>query len=145
MLNWILSTSSLFVAVDGVSAFTAISSTLGWYRDRLGSVVAAGIWFGLIHCGAFLTACSAAFTVLGMGQILGTGPTLFLELMIIAAYCAVADLLYIGRLTAYLAIIRRRDSFDVPEPQAPPIFPSTEPTAIDQSELILSDLPLPAT
>jgi hypothetical protein len=145
MLNWLLSTSSLFVAVDRVSALTAISSTLSWYRDRLGSVLVAGIWFGLIHGGAFLTACSAAFTVLGMAQILGTGPTLFLEFVIIAAYCAIADLLFIGRLTAYLAIIRRRDSLDLSVPQAPPpIFPSSERTGIDQTELILSDLPLPA-
>jgi hypothetical protein len=146
MLNWLLSTSSLFVAVDGVSALTAISSTLSWYRDRLGSVLVAGIWFGLIHGGAFLTACSAAFTVLGMAQILGSGPTLFLEFLIIAAYCAVADLLLIGRLTAHLAIIRRGDSLDLREPQLPPpIFPGSERTAIDQNELILSDVPLPAT
>jgi hypothetical protein len=136
----------LFVAVDRVHALTAISSTLGWYRDRLGSVLAPGIWFGLIHGGAFLTACSAAFTVLGVAQMLGAGPTLFLEVLIIAAYCAVADLLYIGRLAAYLAIIQRGDSFDLPEPQAlPPISPATERTAIDQSELILSDVPLPAS
>ena len=146
ILNWILSTSSLFVAVDCVSAFTAISSTLGWYRDRLGSVLAAGIWFGLIHGGAFLTACSAAFTVLGMAQVLGAGPTLFLELVIVAAYCAVADLVYIGRLTAYMAIIRRGDSLDLAEPQTPPpASPNTELTTIDQSELILSDVRLPAT
>lgn len=146
MLNWLLSTSSVFVAVDRVSAFSAISSTLGWYRDRLGSVLAAGTWFGLIHGGAFLTACSAVFTVLSMAQVLGPSPTLFLEFGIIAAYCTVADLLYIGRLTAYLAIIRRGDSFDVPEPQLPPtISPSTERSSIDQSELILSDSSLAAT
>lgn len=144
MVNWVLSTSSLFVAVDHASTLTAISSTLGWYRDRLGSVLAAGVWFGLVHGGAFLTACSAAFSVLGMAHILGVGPTLFLEFVIIAVYCAVADLLYIGRLTAYLAIMRRGDSFDLPEPQAPPVFPSNERTAIDQNELILSDVPLPA-
>lgn len=146
MLNWILSTSSLFVAVDRVSAFTAISSTLGWYRDRLASVLAAGTWFGLIHGGAFLTACSAFFTVLSMAQLLGAGATLFLEFVIIAAYCAVADLLYIGRLTAYLAIVRRGDSLDLQEPEAqPPVFPSPERSAIDQSELILGDVPLAAT
>jgi hypothetical protein len=146
MLNWILSTSSLFVVVDRVSAFTAVSSTLGWYRDRLGSVLAAGTWFGLIHGGAFLSASCAAFTVLGMAQILGTGPTLFLEVVVIAMYCALADLLYIGRLTAYLTIIRRGDSLDIPEPQLrPPILPGTERAVIDQSESILSDVPLPAT
>jgi hypothetical protein len=145
MLNWILSASSLFVAVDCVGALAAISSTLGWYRERLGSVLAAGVWFGLIHGGAFLIACSAAFTVLSLAQVLGTGATMFLEFVIIAAYCAVADLLYIGRLTAYLTIIRRADSLDVPEPQLPsPISPSTERSSIDQSELILSDIPLGA-
>jgi hypothetical protein len=145
MLNWLLSTAPLFVAVDRVSAFVAISSTLRWYRDRLGSVLAAGTWFGLIHGGAFLTACSAVFTVLSMAQVLGAGPTLFLEFVIIAVYCAVADMIYIGRLTAYLVILGR-DHFDLPEPEAPPpMFPSTERTAIDQSELILSDVPLAAT
>ncbi len=143
MLNWMLSTSSVFVAVDRVTAFTAISLTLGWYRDRLGSVLATGTWFGLIHGGTFLIAYSAGFTVLGMAHILGGGRTLFLEILIMAAYCAVADLLYIGRLTAYLAIIRRGDSFDLAEPQTPPTFPSIERT-IDQNELILSDVPLPA-
>jgi hypothetical protein len=146
MLNWILSTSSLFVAVDGGSTFGAISSTLGWCRDRLVSVLGAGTWFGLIHGGAFLIACGAALTVLGMAEVLGVGPTLFLEFLIIAAYCVVADLLYIGRLTAYLAIIRCGDSFDLPQPQSSrPMSPGSERTMIDQSELILSDVRLPAT
>lgn len=145
MLNWTLSTSSVFVAVDGANALTAISSTLGWWLERFGSVLAAGIWFGLIHGGAFLIACSAALTVLGMAQILGAGPTLFLEFLIIAVYCVAADLLYIGRLTAYLAIAGRGESFDLSEPQTPPLpSPAAERTAIDQNELILSDVPLPA-
>src|ERR1700719_4645722 len=121
LLNWLLSTSTLFVAADGVGvgAFTAISATVGWYRDRPGSVLAVGTWFGLIHGGAFLTACSAGFTVLGMAAALSAGPTLFLEFLILAVYCAVADALYIGRLTAYLAIIRGAPAY-VLQPQATP-------------------------
>jgi len=146
MVNWTLSTSSLFVVVDRGSALTAISSTIVWCLDRLGSVLAAGTWFGLIHGGAFLLACSALLTVLGMAQLLGTGRTIFLETLIVAIYCAIADLLYIGRLTAYLAIIRRGDSVDFAETLVPPpVFPSTERNAIDQSELILSDVPQPTT
>src|ERR1700688_3135680 len=80
-LNWPLSTSSLFVAADGVGACNAMSATVGWYRQRPGSVLAVGTWFGLIHGAAFLTACSAAFTVLGMGAALGGGTTLFLEFL----------------------------------------------------------------
>jgi len=145
-LNWLLATSAVFVAADGVGAFPAISATVGWYRERPGSVLVVGTWFGLIHGGAFLTACGAGFTVLSMAGALGPGPTLFLEFLIVIVYCAVADLLYIGRLTAYLAIIRGAPAFDVREPQAtPPIVPSSERSSIDQSELILSDVPLPAT
>ena len=146
VLNWLFSTSALFVATDHASTFAAVSATVGWYRDRIGSVLAAGTWFGLIHGGAFLAACSAAFTVLSMAGILGPGATLFLEVLIVVVYCAVADLLYIGRLNAYLTIIREGKAFDLAEPHLPPpIFPGNEQTSIDRSELILSDVPLPAT
>ncbi|MCU1270454.1 MAG: hypothetical protein JWN74_1748 [Acidobacteriaceae bacterium] len=144
-LNWLLSTSALFVAADGIGAFPAISATVGWYRDRRGSVLAVGTWFGLIHGGAFLTACGAGFTVLGMAAALGPGPTLFLEFLILAVYSAVADALYIGRLTAYLATIRGAPAY-ARLPQAPlPTVSGSGRASIDQSELILSDVPLPAT
>jgi hypothetical protein len=146
MLNWLLSTSAMFVATDNLTAFPAIAATVGWCGDRLGSVLAAGLWFGLIHGGALLTACGAALTVLGVAQLLGTGPTLFLEFLIVVIYCAVAEWLYIGRLTAYLAIVRGGDSLDLPDPQlSTPLFPKAERASIDQSELILSDVPLLAT
>jgi hypothetical protein len=144
-LNWLLSTSALFVAADGIGAFPAISATVGWYRDRRGSVLAVGTWFGLIHGGAFLTACGAGFTVLGMAAALGPGPTLFLEFLILAVYCAVADALYIGRLTAYLAIILGAPAY-ARLPQAPlPTVSGSGRASVDQSELILSDVPLAAT
>jgi hypothetical protein len=146
ILNWLLSTSAAFVATDGATVFGAVSETIGWSRDRPGSVLASGIWFGLIHGGAFLTAFSAAFTVLSMAQVLGPGLTLFLEFLIVVVYCAVADFLFIGRMTAYLAIIRRGDTFDTAEPQLPaPTSPGPERASVDQNELILSDVPLPAT
>ena len=145
-LNWLLSTSATFVAADAIGSFTAVSATVGWYRDRLGSVLATGTWFGLVHAGAFLTACAAGFTVLSIAGALGPGPTLFLEVLIVAVYCAVADALYIGRLTAYLAIIRGAAAFDLHGPQAtPPTVSGPGRDSIDQSELILSDVPLPAT
>jgi hypothetical protein len=144
-LNWLLSTSALFVAADRLGALTAISATVSWYRDRLGSVLAVGTWFALIHGGAFLTACSAGFTVLGMAAALGAGPTLFLEFLILAVYCAVADALYIGRLTAYLAIIRGAPAYARLPQAPPPIIFGPGRASIDQSELILGDVPLPAT
>ncbi len=146
MLNWLLSTAAIFVATDRMATFPAISTAVGWSCDRMGSVLAAGIWFGLIRGGAFLSACGAALTVLSVAQVLGSVPTLFLEFLIVAIYCAVADWLYIGRLTAYLAIIRGGDALDLPEPQLPPRLVAPDaPASIDQSELILSDVPLLAT
>jgi hypothetical protein len=145
MLNWLLSTSAIFVVIDGGSVFEAMSATLGWYRDRVGSVLAARTWFGVVQGGAFLTACGASFTVLGMGNVLGAAPTLFLEFLIVATYCAVADFLYIGRLTAYLTIIRDGPAWDIQRAQTRlPYGPGNERASIDQSELILSDVPLPA-
>ena len=143
ILNWVFSTSTLFVARDRLSAFGAVSASVGWYRDRLGSFIGAGTWFGLIHGGAFLTAWSAAFTVLSMAGILGRGPTLLLEFLIVAVYCAVADFLYIGRLTAYLSIIRDGETFDLLQSQSEPsASPTPGRASIDQSELILSDGPV---
>src|SRR3984893_5641553 len=142
-LNWLLSTSALFVGADGIGAFTAISATVCWYRQRPGSVLAVGTWFGLIHGGAFLTASSAGFTVLGMAAALGLGPTLFLEFLIVMVYCVVVDALYIGRLTAYLAIIRGAPAY-ARLAQAPLLTVSGSGRAsVDQSELILSDVPVP--
>jgi hypothetical protein len=145
VLNWLLSTSALFVATNGGGASTTISATVGWCRDRPGSVLAVGTWFGLIHGGAFLTACSAGFTVLGMAAALGPGPALFLEFLIVVVYCAVVDALYIGRLTAYLAIIRGAPAYARLPQATPPIVYGPGRASIDQSELILSDVPLPAT
>jgi hypothetical protein len=146
VLNWILSTSTLFVSTDGLTAFAALSATIGWCRDRIGAVLAAGTWFGLIHGGAFLMACSAAFTVLSMAQVLGTGPTLFLEFLIVVIYCAVADAVHIGRLIAYLTIIRDGPVWDLqPSQTPPPLVYGPGKASIDQSELILSDVPLAAT
>jgi hypothetical protein len=141
VLNWTLSTAALFVVADGVGALGSIASTVRWYRDRRGVVVAAGVWFGLIHGGAFVLACGAAFTVFGMTQLLGPSSTIFLVLLILAAYCAFADFLYIGRLTAYLVIARGGGLPDLVIRPEPPSTPTPERAAIDKSELIVSDLP----
>jgi hypothetical protein len=141
VLNWTLSTASLFIVCDGRGALASIASTLGWSRDRRAAVFAAGLWFGLIHAGAFVLAWGAAFTVFGMAQLLGPSSTVFLEILILAAYCAFADFLYIGRLAAYLVITRGGGLPDLafgPELRS---SPRPERATIDQGELILSDLP----
>jgi hypothetical protein len=67
----------------------------------------------------------------------------FAQLILVAAYCAAADFLYIARLAAYVFMIRREE--------AEVLFGGAEAlqfvpgaSAVDPAELILSDLPLPA-
>jgi hypothetical protein len=79
---------------------------------------------------------------LSLGGALGSGPTLFLVFLILAAYFAGADCLYTARLAAYLAIVRKHETSDASgvEPTGP-----IERSAVDAGELILSDVPLPAS
>jgi hypothetical protein len=144
ILNWLLSSSAIFVVADASSSFPSIAAAVRWFRERYRSIVATGIWFGLAHGGAFMVAYGAAFSVLSMADTLGNGPTIILEFLIIVGYCFVADFLYIARLGAYLVIARGGEARDSTWRQAPSDGrPGSN--AIDQSELILSDVPLLAT
>ncbi|HEY7352214.1 MAG TPA: hypothetical protein VH596_05550 [Terriglobales bacterium] len=143
VLNWFLTSSAIFVVADGSGSFPALASAVGWFRESYGSIIATGIWFGLVHGGMFTVAYGAGFSVLSMSDTLGTAPTIILEFLIIAGYCVVADFLYIGRLTAYLVIARGEDL--VLSNWQPQSFDGRSgSSAVDQSELILSDVPLPA-
>ncbi len=141
VLNWTISTASLFVLVNADPALPAISQTVGWYRDHLGPISASGTWFGLARFGVLITTIGAGFSVLSVAGILGRAATVFLEILIMLGYFACADFLYTGRLAAYLSIIGggEESSDPLPRPEAPRSF------AVDQSELILSDVPLAAT
>jgi hypothetical protein len=143
LLNWILSTAAVFVVKDSVGMFEAIGATMNWWGEKLGAVLAAASWFGVAHTGAFIAAYGAFFILLGVGRVLGPGPAVLGIVLVIAVYCAVADFLYIGRMAAYVSMFRS-------EPEqlasASVILPSDQgPAAIDASELILSDVPLPAS
>jgi hypothetical protein len=145
VLNWLLATSAIF-AVDGQQGiFGSITSVVRVCVQRPGALVAPGSWFGLAHFGVFLFACGAGFAVLGLVGFIGGGATLFLEFLIVLAYCTVADFLHIGRLAAYVSVIYGNDgtvSLKTGEG-----LPGTrgESASVDASELILSDVPLPAS
>ena len=144
ILNWLLSTASIFVVTGQRRAFAAISATVDLLYDRGGALCIPGIWFGLAHLGAFIVTFMAGLTVLGAAGALGGGTFLVLELALIIAYCAVADFLYTGRLAAYVAIIEGGASLEVPP--AVNFFNGGDGwSQIDRDELILSDQPLPAT
>jgi len=147
VLNWLLSTAAVFVAIEQKGALSASASCARFCVEHTGRVLAAGIWFGLPHLGAFITACGATFTVLSAVGAWRTGPALILEFLIIAAYCAVADFLYMGRLAAYVAMVRGPEValWSEGSPTDPPGAASSIDQSVDRDELILSDIPLLAT
>jgi hypothetical protein len=146
VLNWFLSTSTIFAVNGNEGALQAVASAVRFCVERPGDFAAPGAWFGLIHFGAFLFACGAGFTVLGAAGVIGARPLLFLEFLIVLAYSAVVDFLHTGRLAAYVAAIRGNEGTASPEPAVrPPGALPNESAAVDPGELILSDLPLPAS
>ncbi len=142
VLNWLLSTAALFAVIEQNGALSAIGSCARLCVDRPGRLLAVGIWFGLPHLGAFITAWGAGFTVLATAGAVRTGPAMVMEFFVIAIYCAVADFLYVGRLAAYVTIVRGPQV--EPLPESSPFAPDG-PAAVDRNELILSDVPLLAT
>lgn len=143
ILNWLLSTAAVFAAIEQQGALTAIGSCARLCVERPGRMLAVGIWFGLPHLGAFITAWGAGFTVLSTVGAWRMGPALVLEFLIIAVYSTVADFLYTGRLAAYVAIVRGPEVEQSRETSS--IAPESRPTAVDRDEVILSDLPSLAT
>lgn len=145
VLNWFFSSSALFVVTNGARSLAAVSDTVHWLRNRPAAFTNAGIWFGLAHAGAIIMAAGAEFTVLGVAGGLGAGPAIFLEILIVAGYCAVADLIYIGRLSAYAAIICGEQAFESVRLAGYDPRSTLGRSAIDQNESILSDVPIPVT
>ena len=138
-LNWFLSTAGLFAIADGESAFDAIASTVSLCQRRPAQLFVTSTWFALGHFAAFVIASVAGVFTFGAIGALRTGPILFLELLLFLGYCAVVDFLHAGRLAAYLAIIGGEGTSEVSQGGLPAGL-----SAVDQSELILSDIPPPA-
>jgi hypothetical protein len=146
VINWVLSTAPLFVIAEGAPALPSISSTVRWCRQEGSSVAAVGFWFGLAHGGAFFMALSAVATVLGMAVVVGPWLTLVPAIAVVAGYSIVADFLFSARQAAYLATIHpERTSALGRPPESPTAGPETGASAVDKTELILSDGPLAAT
>jgi hypothetical protein len=144
VLNWFLSLTSVFIVTGRAGILTALASTIRFCQEKIGPVLGVGAWFGLAHLGAFIAAWMSGFVVLGAIGTLRIGPVFFLEFALIAGYCVIADFLYTGRLAAYVAILRSKESSLSLSGKTAPTAPATGRRSVDQDELILSDVPLPA-
>ena len=146
MLNWLLSASAIFVVANGRRAFAAIADTVRLCHEKTGPVFSAGALFGTAHVAAFVFASGAGFMALAAIGSIPASLIWFTQLILILAYCAIADFLYTGRLAAYVLIIRGEEASAIPGAPRLPTFPPWDAgSAVDQDELILGDVPLPAS
>ena len=141
VLNWFLTTAAIFVCRHGNGVLEALASPGRCCQERPGILFAVGVWFGLAHLGAFITAIFAGMVIFGAIGVLKPGLVFVLEIMLVLCYLIVADFLYVSRLAAYVAMTYGEQLPAAAESASPTISPS----AVDACELILSDVPLAAT
>jgi hypothetical protein len=146
-VNWFLSVAAIFVVAHGQDTFGAIAAAVNLCQTRVGSVLAAGIWFGLAHLMVLVISASMVAFPLGFAGDLPAAVVFGGVLLVTLLYSTLADFLYIGRLAAYTAIVELSESPSSAEivppqlPQGGPYFESPSSRAVDATELILSDLP----
>jgi hypothetical protein len=143
-LNWFLSLAAVFLIRDGQNVRGSLEAVVDFCHSHVGSVIAAGTWFGLAHIAAFFVATTVVAFPLAMVGFFPGGVVLGGILLVALLYFALVDFLYVGRLAAYVAMLELPElSTTEPEnllPSRPPTFRfSRDP--VDPDELILSDLP----
>jgi hypothetical protein len=144
VLNWLLSLAGMFAVRDGEDAVGAISAAVHLCRERMGPVFAVTTWTGLAHLVAFVGVSTVASIPLGFAGIVPWRLVVAVEILVMLAYFAVADGLYMARLAGYVCIAETPQELLVtlPPPTPPRMAPPLQ-TAIDRNELILSDVPIP--
>ena len=159
-LSWFLAIASIFVVSKKKDTFAALASAVALCRDRFGSVMAVGTWFGVAHLVLFIVATSVVTFPLAFVRVLPVGFVLLVILLLTLGYFAIVDTLHIGRLAGYVAILEAPPVPVLAAFAPPPLIPTPasanniqpsalsmqpETATVDQDELILSDHPQPTT
>jgi hypothetical protein len=141
VMNRLLSTSAIFAVLDGDGALGALGSLISLIVSKTGAVISVSALFGAAHLATFIVGSVAAVFAFGLANSIPHATVVALVIFIVCAYCAVADFLYIGRIAAYISILRADDLPALAELSAPPYGADG---SVDKAELILSDAPAPA-
>lgn len=141
-LNWMLSLASIFAVRDGEGAMAALRATVAFVSDRKGAVFAVSTWSGMLHLVVFFAASTVASVLLAMVQIVPAKLIVAAICLVTLGYFAIVDWLYVARLAGYIFAAETPDEAVAPKATDPSDRPGVfEQSAVDQSELILSDLP----
>jgi len=141
VMNWLLSTAAIFAVLDGKGALPALASLMSLLISKTGALISVSALFGAAHLAAFAAASAAGVVACGLTAAIPRAIVTALMIFIICAYCAVADLLYIGRIAAYVSITRAEELGTLAELSGPS---PADNSSVDKAELILSDAPAPA-
>lgn len=141
-LNWTLSLAAIFVVRNGAGAIGALRESVAFVSDRKGAIFAVSAWNGILHLVAFVSASTASSILLALVRVVPGRIIIAGMCVVTLAYFAIVDWLYIARLAGYIfaaempeMAVASRSMNLRDRPSAP------EHSAVDQSELILSDLP----
>jgi hypothetical protein len=152
-VSWFLALASIFVVGQKQDTFAALTSAVTLCRDRMGPVMAVGTWFGVAHLVLFIVATSVVTFPLAFVQVLPVGFVLMAVFVLTLTYFAIVDILHVGRLAGYVAILEAPHVTEsaptllVTAPHTMMSIPHSaislqpETTRVDQDELILSDHP----
>jgi hypothetical protein len=119
LLNWLLSLAAIFAVRDEQNTFGAVAAAVDLVGSALGDVVLTSLPFVLLHYLALAVAAAAGVLVFDL--MTRVSPEAGWALVAVAAgYVAYADLLYITRLAAYVALAGPGgESTVAPEPAQP--------------------------
>jgi hypothetical protein len=146
-LNWFLSVAAIFAVRDCEDMLGSLSSAVSLCRDRFGSVLAVSTWSSAAHLVIFSGMMTAVSFPLGLAPLINVRLVIAVLTLLILAYFAIADWLYMARLAGYVCIAELPEGLVVSAPiSTPPSSGEWSPSkipaqTIDRDERILSDVP----
>ena len=124
VVNWFLALAPIWIVRDGRKALQSIADSVDLYRRKPGAYVAVGWSFGLLRMIA-LAACIAAAAV-ASAAVESAAAAVAGCVALTLIYFAVADVLYIARLAAFVAM---EESSQLSAISSWPVAPVSQPTA----------------
>ncbi len=138
-LNWLLSLAAIFAVRDHEDALASLSSAVGLCRDRPGAIVAVSSWSSAAHLVVFSGMMTVVSFPLGLAPLIKVRFLIAGVTVMILAYLAIADWLYVARLAGYICIAQMPEALAASALMPTPTLPPHR--VIDRDEPILSDVP----
>ncbi len=127
VLNWFFGLAPIFCVRNGVRAPEALAQSVDLSSRQAGRLFGLGLAFGMLRLVWAGTMCLAVLAPLRLAHHVAGGWITLIMAMVALVYFAGADLLYLARLAAYVALAEDdahpaeiQEEVHPPEPVAPP-------------------------